>query len=197
MRLIAIAFLLCVAAPCAVAQSLWNPKLHARPITADSTARGVGDLLTIVIEENTSVANDEQTQLSKESSLSALISNFDLLPNLFNTLPKVEAEEKREFDGNAKYDKDQRLDTRMSVMVQDVMPNGVLMIEGTRRVIIDGETKIVRIQGLVRPQDVTRENTVSSTMVANASISYEGDGFMSKTTMKGWFSRLLDYVWPF
>lgn len=179
------------------AQSLWNPKMHARSITSDTTARGLGDILTIVIDETTQVKNDENTQLDKESSLSAVLSNFNILPNMFNTLPEVEGNQKRSFDGKAKYDKDQQFKTKISVIVQDVMPNGVLLIEGTRRVVVDQETKIIRIQGMVRPNDVARDNTVASSFVANAVVSYEGDGFMSQTTMKGWFSRLLDFVWPF
>ena len=178
-------------------QSLWNENLHARPLWADPTASGIGDILTVIIDESNQIENDEQTTLDKESSLSALISNFNLLPNLFNTLPQVQAEQTREFDGNAQYDKDNSFRTRVSVLVVDVMPNGNLLIEGTRRLFVDGETKLVKITGMVRVFDIARDNTVRSASVANASISYEGDGFITRSTGKGWFSRLLDIVWPF
>ena len=179
------------------AQSLWNPKLHSRPLASDTTARGMGDIVTIVIDEVTKVENDEQTKLEKTSSLSAVLSNFDILPDMFNTLPKVDGNQTRTMDGKAQYDKDNSLKSRISVLVQDVMPNGVLVIEGTRKVAVDGETKIIKIRGLIRPQDVRRDNTVSSTSVAEATVSYEGTGFMTQTTTRGWFSWILDWVWPF
>jgi flagellar L-ring protein FlgH len=186
-----------VAVSAAGAQSLWDAKKHYRPLAADTTARGVGDIVTIIIDEVTKIENDEETSLDKGSSLSATLSNFDILPNFFNTLPSAEGEQRRSFDGKAQYDKDNMFKAKISVLVQDVLPNGLLLIEGTRNVIVDGETKLIRIQGMVRPQDIRRDNSVSSAFVANATVSYEGDGFMTKTTTKGWFSWLLDFVWPF
>ena len=85
------------------AQSLWNPKLHSRPLASDTTARGMGDIVTIVIDEVTKVENDEQTKLEKTASLSAGLSNLDILPDMVNTLPKFYGTQTRTREGKRPY----------------------------------------------------------------------------------------------
>lgn len=197
MALARYAFVIGMLAAALQAQSLWDATRHAAPMHADTTARHVGDIVTIIIDESQVVENDEETKLEKESSLSAILSNFQILPRMFDPLPEVEGNQSRSFDGKAEYGKDNKFKTRISVLVVDVMPNGNLIVEGTRRLVVDGETKVVRLTGTIRPYDVTRANTVMSQNVANAAISYEGTGFLTRTTNRGWFSRLLDVFWPF
>lgn len=179
------------------AQSLWDARLRATPLAADTSARQVGDILTIVIDESHKVDNKEKSKLENESSLDAVLENFDVFPNMFEPLPQAKGSQSRTFDGKGEYSKDNRFQSRIAVVVIDVLPRGNLLVEGTRRLIMDGETKTVRITGLVRAYDVTRANTVRSDQVANASIAYEGTGMLTRATNKGWFSRLLDLVWPF
>ena len=181
----------------AAAQSLWDPARPSAPLHADTTARAVGDILTIVIDESYRVENEEDTKFEKSSSLDALISNFDLAPNFFEPLPHATASASKDFDGKATYDKDNSFQTTMTVMVIDVIGNGNLVVEGNRRLIVDGEEKVIRISGLVRPYDVRRDNTVRSAFVANAAIAYEGTGNLTRATNRGWFSHLLDILWPF
>lgn len=179
------------------AQSLWNPSRQTRTLFADTTARGLGDILTIIIDEQQKVENDEETRLEKGSTLSGVLSTFDIFPKMFETMPAVDGEVQRDFNSKGKFDKDNRFQTRISVLVMDVLPNGNLVLEGTRRLLMDGEEKVVKISGICRPLDVARDNTIKSEFVANASIAYEGDGFLSRNGKRGWFSRLLDLVWPF
>lgn len=187
-----------LAAACS-GQSLWNAGAYVLPIFADTTARGVGDILTVVIQEDYQVENQEDTEFENSSSLSALLSNFDIAPDIFDDslLPRIEGSQARSFDGQAKYDKDNSFKTTMSVIVLDVMPNGNLFIEGKRTLIVDGETKTIRLTGFVRPYDVKSNNTVPSTFVADAAIAYEGVGSLTRTTNRGWFSHLIDILWPF
>ncbi|MEE9391435.1 MAG: flagellar basal body L-ring protein FlgH [Planctomycetota bacterium] len=197
MKFIAITILLLSASVSAEAQSLWNPDRPAPAIFSDTTARLVGDILTVVINETQRVANDEQTTFDKSSSLDAVLTNFDLLPNFLEPLPQVTANAEKKFEGSGKVDKDSSFQTRMSVLVIDVMPNGNLLIEGTRTIIVDGDKKIIRLTGVVRAYDIARNNTVRSEFVANASLAFEGTGPLSRSVNRGWFSRLLDTVWPF
>ncbi len=186
--------LLCALAP---AQSLWDPSYAVRPLFADNTARGVGDILTIVINNTAKVTNNERSQLEKESTLNAALTNFDILPNFLEPLPQVTSESTKTFDSRGIYNKDNQFETTVSVVVIDTFPNGNMLVEGTRSIVIDGETKIVKITGLVRAFDVTATNTVTSNQVANVRISYKGTGPLSRASNRGWFSRLLDIVWPF
>ena len=192
-----ITFLIMVASSLANAQSLWNPDRPAPALFSDTTARMVGDILTVVINENQTVANDESTTLEKESSLNSVLTNFDILPNFLEPLPQVTGNTEKTFDGSGTVDKDSSFQTRMSVLVIDTMPNGNLLIEGTRTIIVDGDKKIIRLTGVVRSFDIERNNTVRSEFVANASLAFEGTGPLSRSVNRGWFSRLLDTVWPF
>jgi flagellar L-ring protein precursor FlgH len=189
--------LLAVTAALAPGQSLWNPDRPAPSLFADTTARAVGDVLTIVISESQIVKNKEDTEFSKSTSLDAALTNFDVFPNAFEPLPGVAGSSNREFTGEAKYDKEGRFETRLSVLVIDVQPNGNLVVEGRRRIVIDRETKCIRVTGIVRPYDVTVVNTVQSWQVANASVAYEGNGALTRTTNRGFLGELLDFIWPF
>ncbi|MEZ6195517.1 MAG: flagellar basal body L-ring protein FlgH [Planctomycetota bacterium] len=179
------------------AQSLWNPDRPAPSMFSDTTARGIGDILTIVIDERQTVANDESTSFSKDSSLDAALTNFDVFPRFFEPLPSASGSASKSFDGSAQVDKTGRFETKISVVVIDVMPNGNMLVEGTRRIAVDGDRRIIRITGQVRPYDVTRSNTVKSEYVANASFAIEGTGPSSRAVNRGWFSRFLDVIWPF
>ncbi len=191
--------LLCLAALLGgvAAQSLWNAARPLPSLTSDTIARQVGDLLTVVISERQVIKNKEQTSLSKDGGLNATLSSFDVLPNAFNTLPGMTAEHGREFGASGQYDKEGTFQSRMSVVVIDVQPNGNLIIEGRREVVMDKETKTMRITGVIRPFDVSGFNTILSENIANASIVYEGNGMLSRSTNKGWLSELVDFVWPF
>jgi flagellar L-ring protein precursor FlgH len=179
------------------AQSLWNPDRPSPSLFSDTTARASGDVLTIIISEQQTVKNKEETELAKTTSLDAALTNFDILPNAFNPLPAVAGESDRQFDGEAKYDKQGNFETRLSVIVIDVQPNGNLVVEGRRRIVIDRETKCIRVTGIVRPYDVTTANTIYSWQVANASVAYEGTGPLTRSTNRGFLGELLDLVWPF
>jgi flagellar L-ring protein precursor FlgH len=178
-------------------QSLWNPDRPAPPLFSDTTARAVGDVLTIVISEKQTVKNKEDTELGKSTSLDAALTNFDILPNAFNPLPAVAGSSDKQFDGEAKYDKEGTFETRLSVLVIDVQPNGNLVIEGRRRIVVDREVKCIRVTGIVRPYDVTVANSIFSWQVANASVAYEGTGPLTRSTNRGFLGELLDLVWPF
>jgi flagellar L-ring protein precursor FlgH len=178
-------------------QSLGNADRPSPSLFSDTTARAVGDVLTIVISEKQTVKNKEDTELGKSTSLQATLSNFDILPNAFNPLPAVAGSSDKQFDGEAKYDKEGTFETRLSVLVIDVQPNGNLVIEGRRRIVVDREVKCIRVTGIVRPYDVTTANSIYSWQVANASVAYEGTGPLTRSTNHGFLGELLDLVWPF
>ena len=196
-RIIAAALVVAALTTPVFGQSLWAEAKGRRAIFADTSAGEIGDILTIVIDENQRVDNEEDTNLGKESSLSTVIENFDIAKSLFDLPYTIGGNNSRDFTGRATYEKDNSFSTKISVVVIDVHPNGNLLVEGSRTLVMDGETKVVKITGLVRPMDISATNTIRSEYVANAAISYRGTGTLTNATNKGWFSRFIDVVWPF
>ncbi|PPR42178.1 MAG: hypothetical protein CFH30_00680, partial [Alphaproteobacteria bacterium MarineAlpha8_Bin1] len=85
----------------------------------------------------------------------------------------------------------------ISVTVIRVYPNGNLEVKGERRLSYNSGTEYIRVSGVIRPEDISSSNTVSSTKVADAQISYTGTGDMNDSVTKGWLSRYFAYVSPF
>lgn len=197
------ALLLTTALPTANAQgpSLWRDDGKYANFVTNNTARRAGDTLTIVIAEAAAVTNSEQTKTDRSGSLQAQLTAFDIAPEAFNTLPTLGGSHAQKFDGKADQTKQNRFETRVQVVVQDVLPNGTLVVVGRRTITVDDETKTIEIRGVVRREDITAQNTVKSEQVANASISYVGSGPLTRTTTKGAVATVFEFIfhllWPF
>ena len=157
----------------------------------DFRASREGDLLTIIIRESHKVELDESMDRNRSGSLDAKLTNMDIKSDIFNPLPAIKGSSSRTFSGDADYEKEGSFEARLTVRVVDVLPNGTLVLAGRRTIITDGEEKVMRLAGLVRPTDVTASNTVLSEQVADARISFKGSGTISRATDPG----LLDPVW--
>jgi flagellar L-ring protein precursor FlgH len=179
--------------------SLWKKRVGVgNHVYRDKVATREGDILTILIKEQQQIENDEETEYKKKGSLDAALTDFNIDPGVFgDLLPSVKGESTRNFKGEATLDKEGSFETRLTVKVIDVEPNGNLIIEGHREIRIDEEVKKIKITGIVRPSDISVYNTVYSENVANAKVSYEGNGPMTRATERGWFSKILDFLWPF
>jgi len=196
-----------LAAP-ARADSLWaqapSPHFHW---LADTKAREVGDLVTILINEESKAKTDLSQTHTKETKTNAAINEFreilgvnkpkDGATDETKGLPVVDWDSKREFDSKAASESEETLELRVSGVVKEVLPNGNLLIEASRQVRHDDDLRVVHLTGIVRPIDVSAANTVLSTSIAEARISYEGYGPATSTKRKGWANSFLDIIWPF
>ncbi|MBI3818680.1 MAG: flagellar basal body L-ring protein FlgH [Planctomycetes bacterium] len=195
------AFAAAAAGGSAGAQSLWRDDGPYSNFIRNNTARRVGDLLTVVIAETASIQNSEETKTDRSGSLSAKLTSFDIAPKAFGTLPAFSAEHKQQFDGKGDQTRQNSFTTRIQVQVHDLLPNGNLLVLGRRTITVDDETKTIEIRGVVRAQDVAADNTVKSEQVANAEISYIGEGALTRTTTKGVVAKVFDIIfhvlWPF
>lgn len=199
-----------IAAGAASAGSIWAraaAKGKAKAIHADDTARARGDLITVVIAEKSSIANDTNRKMEKKDERDADMSGtFDpaklfaqpLGKNLF-TFPSLTYTSSGEtkFDGKSNYGSDNSLIDQVTVSVQDVLPNGNLVVAGTRIRQVDGDKQTIQVSGIVRPSDIAFDNSVSSTKVANFKIAYSGKGSTKQYTNPGWLGRLIDLFNPF
>ena len=87
--------------------------------------------------------------------------------------------------------------TSMAARVLRVLPGGLLQIEGAREIRVNEETEYMVVRGMIRSKDVDAENSVYSTQIADASIEYYGRGVLADKQKPGWFTRLMDNIWPF
>jgi len=180
------------------AQSLWHDET-ARPIFADKRAAGVGDILTIIVQETTTANKNNQTKTEKNSSWTAAITSM-LFPGwgaVKGSMPAVSYNSDLKHDGSGAINNSQTMVAQVAVKVMDVLPNHNLVIEGRRETSFSGERQTIVLHGIVRPEDVTAANTVLSYNVADASIHIDGKGTVTDTQGKGWFTRILDKVNPF
>ncbi len=191
----------------AQAGSIWAKAARAKAIHADDTARQRGDSITVVISERSTIANDTNRKLEKKDERTGGMSGtFDpadmfgkaLGKNLF-TFPVLDFQSDGEtkFDGSSNFGSDNSLTDQVTVTVQDVLPNGNLIVAGTRIREVEGDRQTIKVSGIVRPSDVAFDNTVSSTKVANFKIAYSGKGSAKQYTRPGWLARLIDIFNPF
>ena len=176
----------------------------------DVKPRRAGDVLTVVLVEETSASKAAKTATSKNNSTD--ITNPTLLgsPVQFNTpnfLPleshsgnglgtSLEAE--RDFSGTGNSSQSNSLTGRVTVTVAQVQPNGNLMVRGEKWLKLNQGEEYVQISGIVRPADIRPDNTVLSTQVADARIAYTGKGAINDANVMGWLARFFaSAIFPF
>ncbi len=187
------------------ADSIWDRRdQRSGYLFMDNRARRVGDTLTVTINETTDANNTEQRKMQKDTAVSG---KFDLAGSTGNagatTAKAVNASltadnsSDRTFQGSAQYQSNRQLLDYMQVRVVDILPNGNLLVEGSRRRIVSNETRWMRVTGIVRPNDIEIPNTISSQMIAEFNIVYEGGGVESRFTNQGWVGRITNKLWPY
>ena len=180
--------------------SLWPADDHVA-FYADRKALRVGDIITVSIVENAKANNTADTDLSRSSSLDASLSSFfgkDKFLQLFklgNDLIKSSADNAHKGAGSTT--REGQLTATITAVVKEVLPNGNLVIQGTRAVTVNHEEQYIVITVVVRPLDVNRDNVVLSTKVADANIAIGGLGVVADKQRSGWGTWIFDFVWPF
>ncbi|MFT4840598.1 MAG: flagellar L-ring protein precursor FlgH [Planctomycetota bacterium] len=201
-----ITLLTCLGCTFAASLSAQNPYVRASvriSSIADNRARHIGDILTITIQESTTVRNETRTERSNDTSLAARVEAFTLSDKTFktNVLPRLDIRKEQAFNGEARQNQNSDVRASIAVVVIDVQPNGNLVVAGVRSLAIDDETRTLRVSGLVRPLDVTPANTVTSAQVAEARIAITGDGANTRQVTRGPVGQLFDSLvwaaWPF
>lgn len=184
------------------AGSLWNST--STGILRDTRASQVGDVINIVIDEEAAAQGDASTKLAKASSAQEGLSNIlGLLPALKRSSPELDANNllsflsKSEFNGQGETARKGALSGNIAVRITREMPNGDLFIEGTKVLLLNHEEYHLYLSGLVRPLDVSRQNRVASSRIADAQIEFTGRGDVDGTTSQGWLAKTLSALNPF
>jgi flagellar L-ring protein precursor FlgH len=184
--------------------SLWQDDAPLTSLFADQKARMVGDIVTIKIAESSAATNKASTDTDRSSSLSASVDAFfnaeKRFPSdqpFFNPFAKVAGGVESEFQGTGTTKRSGDLNAYITALVTKVMPNGNLVVTGSREVLINNENQIIQLTGVVRPRDINANNQVLSTYIADARISYSGKGVIDDRQKPGWLTNIVMKIWPF
>jgi flagellar L-ring protein precursor FlgH len=180
--------------------SIWREDAPLSMLFVDQKARTVGDLVTVSIVEVASASKEATTQTGRTSSVSAGVDAFfgleKYVPPGANPA-KVGGSLSNSFDGNGKTARSGKVTATVTAVVTQVLPNGNLVIEGSREVTVNNERELIVVSGIVRPKDISPGNVVLSTALGQGQIAYYGSGIIAEKQRPGWLGRALDAVWPF
>jgi flagellar L-ring protein FlgH len=206
-RWVRFGLLAATAIPCGTvhADSIWDRRdQRSGYLWMDNRARRIGDTLTVTINEITDATNTEQRTMKKDTAASG---KFDFsgqtgnaasaTTKLASTSVAADNSSDRSFQGSANFQTNRQLTDAMQVTVIDVLPNGNIVIEGWRRRWIADENRLLRVTGVVRPNDIDVTNTISSQVIAGFNIDYATGGVESRFTGQGWMGRFTNKIWPY
>ncbi|MCE5388223.1 MAG: flagellar basal body L-ring protein FlgH [Acidithiobacillus sp.] len=182
--------------------AIWQADTNVSLFT-DNRANRVGDLITVLIEENSSASNNTNTAINRSDSLSAALTNFFGITPAFGNIggsqisPSMGANSSQKFGGTGATTQSNTFTATLEATVVRVMGNGNLVIEGSKEVMLNGGHEYIRVAGVVRASDVTPQNTVLSTQIADARVEYSGDGSVYAAARMPWLARFFLSLWPF
>jgi len=198
------------------AQSLWREGASGAALFADHRARAVNDIVTILIVEQSTSSRSANTTTSKDGSRNVAVTQF---PTMFDSAARVIVkplvkswlgykspsqfaeedlrlglESKGTHTGKGSIDRSDKVSAQMPARVVKVLDNGNMVIEGRRAVIVNDETQVITLSGVIRPEDVTSSNAVFSSQIADAEIQMVGNGILAEAQRPGIIYRFLDWL---
>jgi flagellar L-ring protein precursor FlgH len=182
--------------------SLWVP--GSKQFFKDSRAHQLGDIITVLVAENASAKVTGNTSSARSHSQKAGILNFLNLEGklLERGIPLatddlVNTSSARSFSGNGSTNRSDSLSASVAAVVTQVLPNGLLVIQGQREVLVNYEKQTMTLQGFIRPEDISAQNTISSDKIAEARIAYAGKGMVDENQTPQYGVRWIDKILPF
>ncbi|MFN3201810.1 MAG: flagellar basal body L-ring protein FlgH [Bradymonadia bacterium] len=191
------------------AGSLWSPNSGVNDAVADNRAQRVGDVVIVTIEESASATQDTALSTSKATERTAnvraflglmqqLRTNNGFIEQIGDEGQLINLASDSSFEGSGSGSRNQQMSATVPAIVKKVNARGnLLFVEGHRTLLVNNEEHHFYISGVVRKNDINNLNQISSTEMADAQIEFTGRGAMSDGVDKGWFTRTMDYIWPF
>ena len=187
-----------------VTASLWRDSSNTPDFFRDARAFRPMDLITVEIKENTEGSKEADTEIKSQSTLRFQVENLlgyeDEItasnPNI-NLDDLINAQTQNDFKGEGDTTRKGDLKGTISCMVMELLPSGILRIEGTKIISVNNEEQIMVLSGLVRPRDISSDNKVESSRLANMRIDYYGQGQLGEAQHEGWLGHILRKIWPF
>ncbi|MDP3536456.1 MAG: flagellar basal body L-ring protein FlgH [Halomonas sp.] len=176
--------------------SIYQIRRGYQPLFEDRRPRSIGDILTIVLDEEVSASKNAQSNANRSGSSSL---NLAQLPDVLDALADFgfDVSGASDFAGGGGSQANNTFTGTITVSVLEVMNNGNLRVRGEKQIAINQGTEFIRFSGVVNPRTITAQNTVPSTQVADARIEYVGDGYINEAQHMGWLQRFFLNVSPF
>lgn len=183
--------------------SLWQS--GPKSLFGDRRARTIGDIMTVVIEIEDEAAISNSTTRSRSGSDDVSVSALYGLTGLADTLlpgdgvlnPAIAAEGSQTSSGDGQISRQEEITLRLAATVVNVLPNGHLQIQGSQEVRVNFELRDLQIVGIVRPEDISRQNVITYDKIADARIAYGGRGHLTNVQQPRISQQILDVVSPF
>jgi flagellar L-ring protein precursor FlgH len=183
------------------AASIWAKRAQtSKALYADDKANQIGDLLTIIINEDHKVDNKVKRDLSRASNMQLGIGEKDIsVEHVLPTVPEVniDLQSSKSLQGKSDYKDERSIEDAITVVVVDIHPNGNLVVIGTRSRDINADKQIIQVSGIVRPSDIAFSNTIRSERVANFQLVAISEGVSESYNNPGWLGKIFDKIWPF
>lgn len=164
------------------------------------------DLIEIIINESSNQKSEQSLDTKKDYSTGAELSRFPSLRHLLeaqladgdtNPLTGVELKSNNKFKGDGEYERKDRFTARISAVVIEVKPNGTLLLEARKQVNTNKEETTLVLSGLARPDDITNQNTIQSSQLANLALTVKNEGDVKSTATKGLIPQVFDTIFNF
>lgn len=163
-----------------------SDSLIQRSLYADRRAYDTGDILTVIITETAAATATARTRADKSDNVTGSIQQPDENPW------RIELAFSNDFTGGGEIQRTGRLVARLAVLVEGIDGNGNLIIRGEQDIEVNNEKQRIALTGLVRPEDITPDNTVASWRIANADIDFVGKGILARKQSPSLLTKLFD-----
>ena len=178
--------------------SLYSDNAYRSNLFRDPKARFINDIVTIKVSEATTAVASADTKNTKSTSATAGFDHLFGAEKAIKELPTlVSGKNDSSFEGQGSTSRATTLETNVAARVIDVLPNGYLVVEGMREIHFNNENQSVYFSGVVRPEDISPDNIVLSSSVAQMTVRVQGKGIVSQPTKPGWLFKILNGILPF
>lgn len=204
--------------------SLYSQAAQPNYLYEDNRARRIGDIVMVNVVEKSNAKNKSKTKSNGKNSMDMGVDNYftqhSITPFPGNGMikgatgldiaaaagmqgyvgtgsPIVKTDRNNQFDSDGETSRESTVTYTIGCRVVNILPGGVMQVEGARQVRVNDDTQIMVVRGLLRPMDVGPDNTVSSSALAEAQVDMFGTGVLADRQKPGWLSRVLDNIWPF
>ncbi len=178
------------------ASSLWSDQCSGASLFKDARAFKTGDLVVVKVEENADARRSTDVDVERAAENAANVSAF---LNVVGSQLSADAKTgvKNTFRGSGSTARSEKLTATVPAIIRRELGNGQVFIEGDRQVLVNNEEHHFYISGIIRTYDIDQENSVKSSMVAEAEIEFTGRGLLTDNQQQGFFQRFFGWIWPF